>query len=346
MNLFDLYDEPQAINTTLPYTSSAFSWGPESERTTVSQNNSSSSIVSGSLILSKTVIATENPNINYTYTIPLIVNGVNFLIARGVPGGNYADLVLRLSDTDETESRSPIGVNTNEALWNFTSQFIDVDKNNIINLTIELVGAANTATNVTIFRIEASAVCITRDTEILLADGNTKLVQDLERGDIVAGDVNRSVCHRVARIPKQILSANSPVDIVTFEPNSLGDNIPTKKLTTTMGHSLLYQGVRKPAYCFVNYPGVTRYKNTHRAKDLMIVEPDDSYIFYDIQFDHIGSFVANGVVLQSRLPWSLLTPLPKELYFDQTLYQSRVGDDDDPGYAYPLNYTILEYKKD
>ena len=45
-----------------------------------------------------------------------------------------------------------------------------------------------------------------------------------------------------------------------------------------------------------------------------------SHTLYDLQFDHDGQYVAEGVILQSRSPRSDRTPLPKELYFDQSLW--------------------------
>ena len=46
-----------------------------------------------------------------------------------------------------------------------------------------------------------------------------------------------------------------------------------------------------------------------------------TYTLYDLQFDDDGSYVAENVMIQSRSPWSDLTPLPKNLYYDDTRYQ-------------------------
>jgi len=349
MSVFDDYSFTQSF-ADFPFPSSNGSWGPDSRRRFFRPPGSVTSINGGTWNAVKTNSGDIGPSIRYIYGTAIFgsANFENIQTIAMFGTGDVSTLSLILNNGTDTESHictvtSALGGFL--ATWDLPSQF-SITKNAIKYIEFKIADSSSFSYNVTILSLFSSLVCITRDTEILLVDGNTKMVQDLVRGDIVAGDPNRSVCHRVTRIPKQILSANSPVDIVTFEPNSLGDNIPSKKLTTTMGHSLLYQEARRPAFCFVNYPGVTRYERTHKANDLMIVEPDGSYILYDIQFDHIGSFVANGVVLQSRLPWSLLTPLPKELYFDQTLYQSQTGDDNDPGYSHPLNYSILEYKKD
>ena len=59
------------------------------------------------------------------------------------------------------------------------------------------------------------------------------------------------------------------------------------------------------------------------------------YNMWDLQFDTVGSYVANGVTVQSRHPRSYLTPMPKELYFDQNLYTDELKNDYDPAYEFP-----------
>ena len=44
---------------------------------------------------------------------------------------------------------------------------------------------------------------------------------------------------------------------------------------------------------------------------------------YDIQFDFEGSYTIGGnLISQSRSPYCILTPLPKELYFTKENYKS------------------------
>ena len=50
----------------------------------------------------------------------------------------------------------------------------------------------------------------------------------------------------------------------------------------------------------------------------------ESMNLYDIQFENDGSYIANGVQLQSRCPRSQMTPLAKEDYFNQELYTEEV----------------------
>jgi hypothetical protein len=75
--------------------------------------------------------------------------------------------------------------------------------------------------------------------------------------------------------------------------------------------------------------------------DLLPKEETDSYHLFDLQFDQIGSYVANGVTVQSRHPQSFITPLPKELYFDKNLFQNEKKDDNDPNYEFPLVHSSV-----
>jgi len=60
------------------------------------------------------------------------------------------------------------------------------------------------------------------------------------------------------------------------------------------------------------------------------------YQLWDLQFETVGTYVANGVTIQSRNPRSNLTPLSKDLYFDQSLYDGDLIDDFDPANEFPL----------
>ena len=60
---------------------------------------------------------------------------------------------------------------------------------------------------------------------------------------------------------------------------------------------------------------------------------DNEYCIYDLQFENDSSYVANGIMVQSRCPRSEISPLPKELYFDQELYTDEIVWDT---YDHPL----------
>lgn len=167
----------------------------------------------------------------------------------------------------------------------------------------------------------ASVICVARDTEILMADGSIKKIQNVERGDLVAGDFEGSV-NRVARVIETKMAGVTPVSIVKMARDSLGFDQPYQELVLSSGHPILYGERRYRAKCFRGIPGVKYYsraKNT-AAKLLPLNDDKNSYSLFNIQYEHDGYFVANGVVVDSVPVLSRTHPLPRELYFDPELY--------------------------
>jgi len=180
--------------------------------------------------------------------------------------------------------------------------------------------------------------CIASYTSILMADGSSREIQSLVRGDLVAGDPDLKTKYAVTRVLTDQLNKHSPVDIVTFQPHSLGPNKPYKKLIITANHAVLWEQARRPSKCFINYSNVRR--ENLPPNFILPIDERGHYCVHDLQFETLGSYVANGITVQSRSPRSNLTPLPKELYFNQELYTPDL-DIDDPQYEYPLDMTIL-----
>ena len=115
---------------------------------------------------------------------------------------------------------------------------------------------------------------------------------------------------------------------------------PSEKLIITANHALIWKEKRRPAYCFQNCQGVTYHQKVPQSQILQADVDAESSTVYDLQFDHDGTYVANNVIIQSRSPYSQLTPLPQELYFDPTLYSDeKVGDSYDQ--ILPLEISIL-----
>ncbi len=64
-----------------------------------------------------------------------------------------------------------------------------------------------------------------------------------------------------------------------------------------------------------------------KAENVLPLAKDGKYYFYDIQFDHEGEYIVNGLISQSRSPYASVSPLPKELYFEEKNYkEERVGN--------------------
>ena len=187
------------------------------------------------------------------------------------------------------------------------------------------------------YEILIGVVCVVGDTKVLMADGSTKEIKTIERGELVAADPSINKQYRVANLNINNLGAESMIDICEMVPNSIDKNIPSEKLLISSLHPIIdfETKKRRHAHKYVNYPGITRFQNV-KAADILT-----EYCLYDLQFETVGSYVANGVTIQSRNPRSFLTPLPQELYFNQELYDGKLMDDNDPANEFPLDYSLL-----
>jgi len=177
--------------------------------------------------------------------------------------------------------------------------------------------------------------CLTTNTKILLSDHSEKMIQNIRRGDIVAADPQISRRYLVSRVLSDQYSGNSVLDICEFKPNSIAQNVPNQTLYITSGHPIVHNGARRASRLFTEFDGVTESKN---IKFDNLIEGQNDHRLWDLQFDTVGSYVANGVTVQSRHPQSFITPMPKELYFDQKLYSPEIKNDHDPKYEFPLVY--------
>jgi len=176
-------------------------------------------------------------------------------------------------------------------------------------------------------------------TEILMGDGQLKHIRDIQRGDIVAGDPMINKKYTVAKVYSTSLNHDTTFGTCEFQPGSLANNVPYKPLITATSHIIEYNNIRKPAYAFEFFPNVE--KTLSKASDIVIPDNNGKYSLYDLQFETVGTYVANGVTVQSRSPYSPITPLAKELFFDESLYSDKYVDDYDNRYEYKLNCKVL-----
>jgi hypothetical protein len=168
---------------------------------------------------------------------------------------------------------------------------------------------------------EAPIVCLLSNTDIILKNGQIKQIQDIERNDEVVGDVDNQLFYQVSRVCKQQLNPNTLLNIVRIHKDVLGNNYPSKDLYITENHPIFYNNKRRPAKCFRMLDGV------EFLEKVKISEVSTDCTLYDLQFDVDGSFIANQLQVQSRSPFSNLTPLPRELYLNDQLYEDiRVWD--------------------
>jgi uncharacterized repeat protein (TIGR01451 family) len=190
-------------------------------------------------------------------------------------------------------------------LHNYTVTEEDFDAHLVTN-TAHTTALDPTDTMVSMTVKLETVPCVVKDTMIAMQDGTQKPIQSIVRGDIISSGLV------VARLCETKIPTATVNDIMIFKPNSLGFGCPQKELTITDNHPIIYNGARRPARCFMDFIGVTHMKR------------NDIPILYDIQFEHDGTYIANGVVIQSCSPCSTLNPLPKELYFDQSLYSEEI----------------------
>jgi hypothetical protein len=296
-------------------------WGPKPSIRTIATGNGDLAVI-GAGLLTITHVSGGIFQYEYQYTD---VSGSSFagiasiqLHVVSVPP--LASLKLLLSDKlfhNATVSETSSGGFFTWNLSDFTTINPLIDLSQVSFIAILSDNTITTGTYV-FDSLSSTLACVDGQTNILMADGTTKIISDINRGDLVAGLPDKSIIHRVARI--NISRSNSkPSDLLRFDSGSLGKNIPETPLIMTKNHPIIYMNRRRPAKSFIKFPGVT--SETYERSQF------DQYNLYDLQFDHDGSYVGNGVTLQSRCPRSQITPLPKELYFDQSLYTDELAWD-------------------
>ena len=191
-------------------------------------------------------------------------------------------------------------------------------------------GAVTLDSNIISNAVAIACICLAANTQILLADGTVKLIQDIQRGDLVAdGYMKRN--RKVARLTTQKFTSKDLINIIEVPPHSFGPLIPSQSLLITPNHPIINKEARTPAKCFTNLPGVIDHNQV--SAETILPEENGQYNLYDIQFEQDGSYYANGLLVQSRSPRSEWSPLPKELYFDSELYTDEVVWDT---YDHPL----------
>ena len=199
----------------------------------------------------------------------------------------------------------------------FDIQDFTLDLSNVIQVNITLLSQGDNM-SLTIGAIRSTLICVAKDTMVLMADGNEKPIQSIERGDFVIG-ANKESVYQVARVIHNKFSANTNLTIIKINENAIAPNQPNKTLLITDKHPILHGDVRRQARCFRNW-NVKRYGKGSTAKQVLPINDDGTCSLYNLQFEHDGFFVANGVVIDSVPVRSLYYPLPKELYFNQELF--------------------------
>jgi len=192
------------------------------------------------------------------------------------------------------------------------------------------------------YNIQINAPCLASDSEILMANGSKCKIQNIKRGDIVYADNNIKKTFTVSRVLQMNYLPDSEISVCKFQPNSLSKNIPNRELIITNLHPIVHDKARRHAIRFTNLKGVESFEKIKVCDILPTV--NNAYYLWDLQFDTVGTFVANGVTVQSRHPQSFISPLPKELYIRLELYSTDIKNDHDEAYELPLVYDIVKPK--
>lgn len=308
----DTFDTFQTNNTTIPY---AGTWTPISDRQ-LSSTLGTPTIASPTLNLTNGV-ATTGFNITLTYIISPAANFANIgafafqnvtvLNSNGDPmsiqifnNGNLVGTGSILTAGSYNFAVSPLSATSNTLSFNFT-----------------LPGGA-LSPEFRVDEISSLAICIARNSEILSSSGERVKVQDLQRGDeIQEGRSGKS--SKVAQVIKNKLCPSGIVEAVVLEKDSLGSGLPERKTILCADHYLIYQGKRRLGRSFLAFPDV-KFVRT-RVDSVLPPDEHGNYYFYDIQFDHEGEYVVNGLVSQSRSPYASASPLPEDLYWEKENYK-------------------------
>ncbi|SPN79542.1 Hypothetical protein BRZCDTV_405 [Brazilian cedratvirus IHUMI] len=308
----DTFDTFQTSGTTIPYDGT---WTPISTRQ-LSAINGTPTIASPTLNLTNGV-STSGFNITLTYNISPAANfsnigafafqNVTVLNSNGDPmsiqifnNGNLVGTGSILTAGSYNFAVSPLSAASTDLTFNFT------------------LPAGALSPEFRVDQISSLAVCVAHDSEILSSSGQRVKIQDLQRGDEIQGG-------RVAQVIRNQLSPLGIVEAVVLEKDSLGPNLPEKRIILCADHYLVYAGKRRLARSLIAFPGVKFVRG--RVDSVLPRAEDGNYYFYDIQYDHEGEYVVNGLTSQSRSPYASVSPLPLELYYEKENYKEvRVGN--------------------
>ncbi len=154
-----------------------------------------------------------------------------------------------------------------------------------------------------------NAPCFEGNVNIYMADGTTKKIKDIKRGDIVLEDIKTGKTNIVARLYSALAIKN---DIYFIKKGLIGNN---EDITCT----------NHPIWC-------NNGKNRVFPEDIEGVEKSKYSIqIYDIQFEDDATFYVNGIKVDSLPPYNKIARLPKNLYYDESKYSEHIYiNEDDP----------------
>lgn len=327
--IFDNFDDAQSGPSSLA-SSGSTSWTPVPSTRTLFTG---SGVFPSNLLVTVLGLTFDMQFLKYDYTTPKGLFNLMINLTSIAVNPFITSVSLSLVDTNNiTVTAVGVLIGTTYT-WTITPlAYPGLDLDNIKTIIFRL--AAINVTNISFDTLSSTLTCLASNTLITLSDGLIKPISEIVRGDLIIDKLN----NKINKVAKVIIDDYPPkyiADMLKFEIGSLGGDLPCQPLYISKNHPIVYNGARRPAYCFQNMPDVTYYKNTPLNEVLLHDQK-----LCDLQFEDDVTYLANGVIVQSRSPYSNLTPLPKELYFDQSLY---TGEQtwDSLHQSLPLDTTIL-----
>jgi hypothetical protein len=143
----------------------------------------------------------------------------------------------------------------------------------------------------------ADGFCFGADSKILMSDGTYKPIKDIKRNDVVVQDINLHTTAIVSNVYKsQILG-----EMVKIPAGLIGN--------------------KEDIICTKLHPIWIGNKMRIYAQDLKGVELINGLCeLYNLQFDEEGTFIVDGIKVDSLSPYHKYNPLPKELFIDQSKF--------------------------
>jgi hypothetical protein len=299
------------------------SWGPTSGRVTFSDTNGISAVnilTPGWLVLTN---ATDNvPSyIEYLYTSSINFNQITNINISGQASGNYDSLRIALTDdTLVTEERmlDQFNIDTLTATWNIAN-FTTVDITNINSMRISFLSPSDSI-DLLLFSLTSTPtpppppICVSGDTMVLMADGTEKPIRDVQTGELVYSDINKTEIRKVAKAIKNVIDPDVKIRAVKIQQNALGPNQPNRETIMTASHPIVWNNERIRAKHFRHLDGVKFYKNIE-AKNILPRENNGQYMLYDLVLEDNNYYVANGLQVQAHSPECFIGLLPNESFF-------------------------------
>lgn len=300
----DGFDTDQSTGTTIPF---AGTWNPPSSRQLLS-SGAPASISASNLNLTVGTVGTLGPSLAYVFTTTQDLSSIGSFTLQNVTFTTPGSLTVTVFNDGNNLGQGNTTFNGNLVV------FVSPPSASSGELLFLFSSGDGSVSSLSIAGITSSLVCVAHNSDIIINhEGKRIKVQDLQRGDEIQDQ------GKVARVIRTHLQPSALVEAVVFEKDSLGTNLPDRQTIVCADHYLVYQGKRRLARSLVAFSGV-RFVRTRVDKVLPCAE-DGNYYFYDIQYDHEGEYVVNGLFSQSRSPYALVSPLPRELYYEKSNYK-------------------------